>query len=382
MAEIHGVADEGFGAVADAFARNFDERGDVGAACCVYLDGRPVVDLWGGIADPATGREWESDTPVIVFSVNKGATAICVLGLVEQGELDLDTTIAEYWPEFAVEGKGDVPLRWALCHRVGIPAIDGDVTLDDIVGWHGVVAAVAAQKPEWEPGTRHGYHARSYGWILGEVVRRVTGRTLGTYFADEIAGPLNLEWWIGTPPRVQQRAARLIEAPPPENPEVREMLEAALAPGTLLQRVSSGPSNLFSYDDQWNSAPLLTAEMPSSNGVATARSIARMYAATIGDIDGVRLLEDETIDSMRVVHSEGPDAVLGIPTAFGLGFAVGETMLGPAAPATAFGHPGAGGSLGLADPERGIAFGYAMNQMKQGVDGDDRSASLVRAVFR
>ncbi len=368
----------GFGAVADAFAANFAEHGEVGAACCVYVDGRRVVDLWGGVAFPDREAEWEADTPVIVFSSTKGATALCVHRLVQRGALDLDAPIASYWPEFAAEGKGEVPLRWALSHRVGVPAVDAPVTLDDVVGWDGVVAAVAAQRPEWRPGTAHGYHARTFGWMLGEVVRRVTGRSLGRFFAEEVAGPLGLDWWIGLPASVEP--ATMLGPHPPADPALRELMEEMMGPGTLLGRVMSGPSDLFAYDDRWNTRPYLAAEMPSSNGVASARAIARMYAATIGAVDGVRLLDPATVQLARTVQSDDTDRVLGVPTRFGLGFAL-TPLLGASCPPGAFGHPGAGGSLGFADPERGVAFGYAMNQMKLGVSGDERSDGLVRAVY-
>lgn len=356
------------------------ELSEVGAACCVYVEGRRVVDLWGGVASPDSGREWEADTPVIVFSSTKGATTVCVHLLAQRGVLDLDAPIANYWPDFAAEGKGAVPLRWALSHRAGVPAVDAPVTLDDVVGWDRVVAAVAAQRPEWEPGSAHGYHARSFGWILGEVVRRVTGRSIGRFFAEEVTGPLGLDWWIGLPPAVEPRIATMLGPEPPADPAVRELMNQMMGPGTLLGRVMSGPSGLFAYDDRWNTPPFLAAEMPSSNGVASARAIAHMYAATIGEVDGVRLLDAATADLARSVQSDDIDRVLGVPTRFGLGFAL-TPVLGASCPPSAFGHPGAGGSLGFADPERGVAFGYVMNRMKLGVAGDERSEGLVRAVY-
>lgn len=380
MTDIHGNVEAGFETMASAFAVNFAEHGEVGAACCVYVDGRRVVDLWGGVASPEQGRAWEADTPVIVFSSTKGATALCVNRLVERGELDLDAPIADYWPDFAAQGKQSVPLRWALSHRVGVPAVDAPVTLDDVVGWDGVVAAVARQRPEWEPGSAHGYHARTFGWMLGEVVRRVSGRSIGGFFSEEVARPLGLDWWIGLPPAAEARIATILGPEPPADPAVRELMDQMMGPGTLLGRVLSGPSNLFAYDDRWNTRPYLAAEMPSSNGVASARAIARMYAAAIGEVDGVRLLEASTVELARTVQSDGTDRVLGLPTRFGLGFAL-PPMLGAPCPAGAFGHPGAGGSLGFADPERGVAFGYVMNQMKLGLAGDERSEGLVKALY-
>lgn len=369
-----------FARVRDAFARNFVEHGDVGAACAVYHQGELVVDLWGGLADRESGRPWEQNTVGLVFSTTKGLAATCVMQLVERGLIDLDAPIARYWPEFGAAGKAEIPVRWGLSHRAGLAAIEGTFSLDEVFAWEPIVAAIARQAPSWIPGSKHGYHMRSYGWITGELVRRVTGKTLGRWFADEIAAPLGLDLWIGLPEAIEPRVATLIPAPPIEDAGLRAFMEQQLAPDTLLGRVWAGPSNLFAYDTRWNRREFHAAEMPSSNGIGTARSVARMYAAIAGEIDGVRLLRPETVRRARTVESEGTDAVLGLPTRFGLGY-----MLPPAlcfsAPATALGHPGAGGSLGLADPESGLGVGYVMSQMKLGVAGDPRAAALVEAVY-
>lgn len=378
MAAVRGDVSAGFGPVADAFAANFDDEGEAGAACCVYRGAEVVVDLWGGTADAASGRPWDADTPVLVFSTTKGVTAICVHRLVERGVLDLDAPVASYWPEFGAAGKGDIPLRWVLSHRAGVAAVDAPVTLDDVVGWDGVVAAVAAQEPNWEPGSTHGYHARTFGWILGEVVRRCTGRTVGQMVHEELAGPLGLDLWLGLPDDVEPRVAPIVPPDPPA-PGSEDLLEQLMGAGTLLGRVMRGPGDLFAYDDRWNTRPFHQAEMPSSNGFATGRALARLYAATAGDVDGIRLLRPETVAAATVVQSDGPDAVIMLPTQFGLGFSL-PPMLGPCPPG-AFGHPGAGGSLGFADPDAGIGFGYVMSRMKIGMTGDERSANLVRALY-
>ena len=375
MIELEGTVEAGFEAVAAAFQRNFTDHDEIGAACCAYAGGRRVVDLWGGIADPDTGRPWEADTPVLVFSTTKGATATCVHLLVERGVLDLDAPVASVWPEFAAEGKDDVTLRWLLSHRAGVPAIDAPVTMEDIVGWDGVVAALAAQRPAWEPGTTHGYHARTFGWGLGEVIRRVCGRSCGQVFADEITGPLGLDWWIGLPESLEPVVAPITGPAPPADPEARKLLEQFMGPDTLLGKVLSGPSHLFAYDDRWNTRPLREAEMPSSNGIATARGVAGLYAALL---DG--FLRPATLAVAVEPHSEGNDAVLMIPSRVGLGYAL-PPMLGERCGPSAFGHPGAGGSLGFADPDAGVAFGYVMNRMKLGLSGDERSAGLVDALY-
>ena len=208
-ANFGGVAAPGFERVADAFAENFEKSGEVGAACCVYVDGQPVVDLWGGLANRDEARAWRRDTIVITFSSTKGPTAVCANKLIQEGRLDPDAPIAQYWPEFAANGKAKIPVRWALSHRAGLAAVDGTLTLDDVFGWDRVVEAIAAQAPNWEPGTAHGYHARSYGWIVGEIIRRVTGESMGQYFAREVAKPLDLDFYVGLPASVEARVATL-----------------------------------------------------------------------------------------------------------------------------------------------------------------------------
>jgi CubicO group peptidase (beta-lactamase class C family) len=361
--------------VRDAFAENFEQHGDVGAACCVYLEGRPVVDLWGGVADLDGGRPWREDTLQLVFSATKGLTASCVHLLAERGKLDLDAPVAHYWPEFAAEGKAEIPVRWVLSHRAGLAALDAELTLDEVLAWDPVVAAVAAQAPNWEPGTAHGYHARTYGWILGELVRRISGRSPGRFFAEEVARPLGIDFWIGLPEAQLSRCARTLP-PPGDGPSVADLLGA----NALTTRVMTGPSGLFGYDDMWNRPELLRAEMPSSNGVGDARALARFYAALIGEVDGVRLLTAETVERARQVQAEGPDQVILVPSRYGLGFML-PPMLAPGCGEQSFGHPGAGGSLGFADPEAGIALGYAMNQMRFAVTGDARTQGLVQALY-
>lgn len=376
---IGGLVEPGFGGVADALRTNFERRGEVGAACCVYVDGRPVVDVWAGTADVASGRAWTEDTLALVFSTTKGATAVCANLLFDRGLLDPDTPVADVWPEFAAAGKGDLPVRAVLSHRAGLPVVEGDFTLESALAWDPVVEQLAAQSPRWPwTETAPGYHVRSYGWITGEIVRRVTGRTIGRFFADEVAAPLALDWWIGLPAAEEPRVATLIPARPPEDPARRELMDAFTAPGTITGDALTGPSDLFHYDELWNTRQLHAPELPSSNGIASAHAIARMYAATVGEVDGRRILTAETVTRACSVESDGPDRVVGTPMRFGLGFSLGPS-LPPACGPRAFGHAGAGGSLGFADPDAGIGFGYAMNQMRFGVD--TRSHALTRALY-
>jgi len=374
MLPIHGHCRPEWDGVRDAFAANFEGHGDVGAACCVYRDGRPVVDLWAGFADLAAGRWWEEDTIQLVFSATKGPSAAILHRLVEQRLVDLDAPVATYWPEFAANGKAAITVRWVLAHRAGLAAVDGDLTLAEVLAWDPVVTAIAAQAPNWEPGTAHGYHARSFGWILGEVVRRVVGRSLGRVLADEIATPLGIDFFVGLPARELDRTARIL--PPVDGaPSIAELLGAT----SLTARVMTGPSGLFDYGEMWNDPAVLMAEMPSSNGVGNARSLARFYAALIGTVDGVRLLAPETLADACRVQSDGPDRVLFLPSRFGTGFML-QPMVAPGGGPAWFGHAGAGGSLGAADPERGVAFGYVTTRMRFDPTGDPRAKALVAAV--
>ena len=380
MTEIHGEVAPGFEAVRDAFAESFAARGEVGAAVCAYWRGEPVVDLWGGVADRKSGRPWQADTLVLVFSTTKGVTAACVHALAERGVLDLDAPVARYWPEFAANGKQSITLADVMTHQAGLAVIEGELTLEEVCAWHPVCAAIAAQAPGWEPRTAHGYHVRSYGWILGEVVRRATGSTLGEWLSREVAGPLRADFHVGLPEALEPRVAPIVPAPEPADPKQRALRERFMGRDTVLGRALSGPSNLFSYSEMWNDRKLHAAEMPSSNGIASARGVARTYAAQVGEIDGIRLLSPETVRNATRVRVDGPDRVILVPMRFGLGYLLSPSLCATC-PEGAFGHAGAGGSLGFADPDRQLGFGYVMSQMRLGLTGDERAASLVEAVY-
>jgi CubicO group peptidase (beta-lactamase class C family) len=370
VSDVDGSVEPGFEGVRDAFAANFAEHDEVGAAVAVYVDGRPVVDLWGGHADAERSRPWERDTVVPVFSSTKGVTAVAANLAIERGLLDPDATVASVWPEFAAAGKAAITVRQVLSHQAGLPLVDGTFTLDEALSWDPVVEALATQAPLWEPGTQHGYHMRTYGWLVGELLRRVTGVSPGRFVRDAVCDPLGLDIWIGLPEEVEPRVARVV---PPRN-----SLRDALAPfgeTLLLARVFSNPSGLFDYDGMWNTRALHASELPSSNGIGDARSFARLYASLIGDgVDDVRTLSPATVEAATVEQVRGPDAVIGAESAFMLG-----SSFGAANPRTCFGHAGAGGSLAFADPASGVAFGYVMNDLRFDT-GDPRSEGLVRAV--
>ncbi|NLU75509.1 beta-lactamase family protein [Streptomyces sp. HNM0575] len=385
MTTINGEVASGFEPVREAFAANFDQHGDIGAAVCVYQHGRQVVDLWGGVADPDTGRLWERDTLQLVYSATKGATATAAHLLAQRGALDLDAPVATYWPDFAANGKAEIPVRWLLSHQAGLVALDQPVPVDEALAWQPMAAALAAQRPLWAPGTAHGYHGRTWGWLVGEVIRRVSGRTPGRFFADEIAAPLGLDFFIGLPGRERDRVSRMVYRPPEVDlttvptesvpTELREQVAAWRDPNSFSNRAFqvTNPAEM-----DFNSPEVQAAELPSSNGIGTARSLARMYAALVGEVDGKRLLAPDTLAAATKEQATGMDQVMVIPSRFSSGYMLpteANPMMGP----NSFGHTGRGGSLGFADPEHGIAFGYAMNHIISGAD-DERATALVNAV--
>ena len=380
MTQIEGEVAPGFEPVREAFEQNFADAGEVGAAVCVVHRGHPVVDLWGGVADAESARPWDRDTLAVLFSTTKGITATCVHLLAQRGELDLDEPVAALWPEFAAGGKESITVRDVLAHRAGVPAVEAELSVEEVFAWDPVVTALASQAPIWKPGSQHGYHVRTYGWILGELVRRTSGVSLGSFLAREIAGPLSLDLFVGLPAPLEARVATLIPPAEPTDPQEREIRERFLGPDTLLGRTLEGPSGHFGYGPLWNTPELHRAELPSSNGIGTARAVARFYAALVGDTEGKRILSADTIARAARVQSEGPDALLHLPTRFALGYMLPPT-LSPACPESCFGHPGAGGSLGFADPEAGLGFGYVMNRMELGLTGDPRATRLVEASY-
>lgn len=380
MPVAHGIVAPGYEPVRTAFQANFEARSEIGAALSVYRHGQEVVRLWGGVADPGTDRAWREDTLQLVYSATKSATAACAHLLVQRGQLDLDAPVAAYWPEFAAADKDALPVRWLLSHQAGLPVLDCPIPRAKALTWEPVVAALAAQAPVWQPGTAHGYHALTYGWLVGEVVRRVCGRSLGTYFADEIATPLGLDFWIGLPATEAHRVTRTVAQPvtPPAGaiPQaLRESLGAYTDPTSLVARsmmVTDPPLDLAD-SRTW------AAELPAVNGICTASSLARFYAGLIGEVDGVRILDAATLAAATREQANGIDRVLRVPTRPALGFGLpvpDQPWWSP----TAFGFPGHGGSLGYADPASGIAFGYVTNGLRVTVAPDPRTTSLIEAV--
>ena len=397
MTDIGGYVEAGFEGVREAFAHNFTDHGEVGAGVAAYVGGRKVVDLWGGTADH-DGTPYGEDTLQLVFSTTKGVTAICANLLAQRGELDVDAPVSHYWPEFAAAGKADVPVRWLLCHKVGLPYIDRELGLDEVLAWDPAVKALAEQAPIWAPGTEHGYHAVTYGWLVGEVIRRITGRSVGAFVAEELSGPLGLELWVGLPDEQQARVAPLTNHGPGEQPapgsdsdaagvadtDLASMIEQFLGPDSLLLKALGGVPGLLIQEGMFNRPEVRAAELPAANGVSNARSLAKLYAATVGPVDdrpGVGpLLTESQIAAATSAQTSGPDKVLFFETSFGLGF-MRSSPFSPYGAAESFGHSGAGGSMAFADPVNGIGFAYVMNRMLQNLAGDPRTTGLVKAVY-
>ncbi|MFF5314313.1 serine hydrolase domain-containing protein [Streptomyces massasporeus] len=380
--DVNGAVAEGFEPVREAFVRNFETLGDRGAAVAVYRDGRKVVDLWGGTRDVDGTAPWERGTAQVVRSATKGVAAAVLLLLHQRGQLDLDAPVGHYWPEFKARGKERVLVRHVLNHRAGVPVLDRPLTpreaLDPLRG----PAAVAAQAPAWEPGTDHGYHALTYGWLLDELVRRVTGQGAGEWLASQVTGPLGLDLWLGLPESEAGRVGRVgrVEgAEPTEGLRARpkrSVTEAYEDPASLTRRAFAAISP---FPDQ-NDPSYRAAALPATNAMATADGLARFYATLIGDTAGAtRLFTPETVELARAEESAGPDRILVVGTRFGLGYML-HGSASPFLTPGSFGHPGRGGALGFADPETGIAFGYVTNGFRKTVTADPRAQGLVRAV--
>ncbi|KAB2349060.1 serine hydrolase domain-containing protein [Actinomadura rudentiformis] len=374
MTQIHGTCDDRFGGVRDALAASLD-RDDVGASAAVFLDGEPVADLWGGHADEARTRPWERDTIVNVWSTTKTMTALCALMLADRGELDLHAPVARYWPEFAAAGKERVEVRHLLAHTAGLPSWDEPMEIEDLYDWDRSTAALARQRPRWEPGTESGYHAFTQGHLVGEVIRRITGVSAGTFFAAEVAGPLGADFHIGLPAEHDHRVAPVIPAPVPgsEGPA----MEAA----RLLLRHYGNPR----FDaGTANSEGWRRAEIPAAGGHGNARSVAAVQSvlACGGEARGVRLLSQAGCEVVFQEQSNGKDRCLGVPLRLGMGYGLNsaEIPISPN-PRTCF-WGGWGGSLVVVDLDARMVVAYAMNRMlSPGTLGDDRGVGIVLAAY-
>ncbi len=383
--EIHGWCAPKFAPLQDAFRLNFQVANELGAALAVYVGGEPVLDLWAGSVDSKHSAVWAENTLVNVFSTTKGIVSALVLRLVAEGKLSLERPVADYWPEFAQHGKGRIPVKWLLSHRAGLPALRELLPDAALYDWDRMVAALAAEQPWWQPGTQHGYHPVTFGWLVGEVIRRVSGMSVGRFLQAAFAAPLGLDLYIGVPATEHHRIARISRPlPDPANLEAASFMQKMMAdPTGITARAFANPMSIATGT---NSVEWRMAEIPAANGHGTARAIARFYAALAGGgtLDKVEVLPKDILKYCWDEQSCGTDAVLGIGTRFSYGWMLSQNRpyaaFGPGR--RSFGHPGAGGSLGMADPDRQIALGYVMNRMGTHILLDPRATRLIEALYR
>lgn len=401
MTDIKGYCDDRLANVRDAFQINFRDRGEVGAAVCVMLDGEPVVDLWGGVADVETDRPWDENTVVVVMSCTKGAVALCGHMLADRGLLDMDAPVAKYWPEFAAHGKANILVRHVFSHQSGVAHVKDAVPQDGFCDWKTIIRLIERSSPFWQPGTRVGYHLLTHGYIIGELVRRISGSSsIGAFFHEEVAGPLGLDFWIGLPAAEHHRVARLIPAPPPAHlatmmnivakcpPSLPRNLAKLIAPSNVIARTMT---NLGGFLDNFETPRYYESEIPSAGAVTNARSLAGMYAPLA--LDGAhrdkRLVRPEAIAGMRYTAAATDcDLLLGGRSSFSLGFSkswgsndaggLNSVVIGE----DAFGAPGFGGHIGFADPHYRLSFAYTMNKQGEGTGLNERGQSLVDEVYK
>jgi CubicO group peptidase (beta-lactamase class C family) len=389
---MHGHADAGFGAVADAFRLNLVERNEVGAACAVYVDGRPVVDVWGGHRDAARTSPWERDTMIPVFSATKGMASAAMAVAHGRGLFHVDDLVVDHWPEFGQAGKERITVRQLLTHRAGLAVIDTPVTLEMLADPEALGRVLAAQAPKWEPGRFHGYHGQSLGWYESQLLRRCDpdGRTIGRYFADEVARPLGVDFHIGLPDEVgEERLATFLGGRPAgailhlhEMPW--RLVLALMNPFGLTGKVFRNPKALASASDI-SRRELLRIELPSVNGTGTARAVAEVYSAVVSG-DARLGLDRATIDLLERSTPPPPggaiDRILKVETAYAFGFMKPFPLLQFGSSSRAFGHTGTGGSFGYADPDHRLGYAYVMNRMDWASPTSPRELALRRALDR
>jgi CubicO group peptidase (beta-lactamase class C family) len=364
------------------FEENFEKFGELGAAVSIWQNGKPIADLYRGFCDADRQKPWTPDTIVLVWSATKGIGSACVLHALQQRKLELTQRVAQFWPEFGQAGKDNITFGQLLSHQAGLCALDQRV---DVLDYGGVIRALETQAPLWPPGSGHGYHARTFGFLLDELLRRIAGKTLSDYWQENFATPLELDFWIGLPEQENSRVATIYAAKSGKSPEPAEFYRDLVTPGTLARKTFTSPYGLNAIS-KMNDPQIRAQPNVSFGGIGSASALAKFYSmlANGGEINGRIFFSRETIEQMRTTMSEGVDRVFQIPTAFSAGFMKdarhpARRLFGPSA--TSFGHPGAGGSHAFADPENRIAFAYVMNQMEQSVLPNEKSLRLVDAIY-
>lgn len=384
-----GFVDEGFGPVADAFTANFASGAEMGAACAVLHRGRLVVDLHGGTADAVTGRPWTADTLTVGFSISKGLMALCAYLAQQRGLLDFDAPVSSVWPEFAANGKQDIVIRDVFAHRAGLMALDADLTLADVLAWEPVIRAIEAQRPLWEPGTAFAYHALTYGWLTGEILRRVTGNMPGALLADYLAGPTGVDAWFGLPAEHEHRVARM-HAPRSKlmriGYRVLPSVLRRIGRKSAVRAVTLGSAFPFSLidgcDGDFNTPAVHAAQIPAANAILDAKALATMYGAAVARVGGAPLLTQPSLADAVTVRSAGDAWSSGLNPPgirFSTGFLINGIPYRTLLSDTSFGHDGASGSVGFADAESQTGFGYVNNLIAV---RDHRANNLVAALRR
>ena len=397
---MHLDAEKLRGRLEPLFQENFEKLGELGAAVSVWQNGKPIIDLYGGFCDASREKPWTADTVVLVWSATKGIGSACVLHALQQRKIELNRTVAEFWPEFGQAEKDKITLGQLLSHQAGLCALDHRV---DVLDYEGVIRALEAQAPLWLPGTGHGYHARTFGFLLDELTRRIAGKTLSDYWQENFARPLELDFWIGLPQNENSRVAMIYAAKSGKPPEPAQFYRDLVTPGTLARKTFTSPYGL-NVISKMNDPHIRTQPNVSFGGIGSASALAKFYSmlANGGELDGQSFFSQETIERMITTLTDGVDRVFQIPTAFSAGFMKDSQGAAVSAPPsekkrienrpslitrlfgpsrTSFGHPGAGGAHAFADPENKIAFAYVMNQMEQSVLPNEKSLRLVDAIY-
>ena len=364
------------------FRNNFERFGELGAAVSIWQDGKPIVDLHGGFCDARHEKAWEADTVVLVWSATTGIGSACALHALQEHRINIDRRVTEFWPEFAHADKEKITLSQLLSHQAGLCALDARV---DILDYSAVIRALEVQKPLWSPGTAHGYHARTFGFLLDELVRRIAGKTLSQYWREVFAQPLNLDLWIGLPEEENSRVATVYPAKSGRPPEPKQFYSDLTKPGTLARKTFTSPYGLNSVSGM-NTPERRAQPIVSFGGIGSASALAKFYAmlANGGQLDGQTFFSEETVAWMTATLADSMDRVFQIPTAFSAGFMkdprTAMRRLFGTSPG-AFGHPGAGGVHAFADPENRLSFAYVMNQMEQSLLPNEKSLRLVDAIY-
>lgn len=364
------------------FHENFARFGELGAAVSIWQHGRPVLDLHDGFRDARREQAWTADTIVLFWSATKGLGAACLLHVLQEHRIGLERRVAEFWPEFAQAGKGEITLAQLMSHSGGLCALDERV---DILDYAAVIHALERQAPLWTAGTAHGYHARTFGYLLDELAHRIADTTVGEYWRETFGDPMRLDLWLGLPESEQARVATMYAAKAGKPPQPEQFYRDLAAPGTLVRKTFTSPAGLHSVSGM-NTPDIRSLANVSFGGIGSASSLARFYAmlANGGELDGRRFFAQATVAQMTTTLESGIDRVFQIPTAFSAGFmkdapGAGRRIFGPSG--RAFGHPGAGGSHAFADPETGVSFAYVMNQMEQSLLPNEKSLRLVDAIY-